>query len=87
MLAFARAAKKSRWPLFHRSKRVATLVLTDEEEAHGFWGLSTKVGNKKSAFHAASNRASPRSSAALLNNSVTACSKAATLGFGISTAD
>ena len=73
--------------MFERSRHVATSVLTVEEEAPGFWGPSTKVGNMKSASHVASLRASPRTSAALINNSVTTGSKAATLGFGIAIAD
>jgi hypothetical protein len=67
--------------------RDPTFDLTVEEEAPSFWRPSIKVGNKKSASHAAYLRASPRTSAALLNSSVTTDSKIITLGFGIATAD
>ena len=87
MLDYALVDKTSRWPLFHRSRRVATSALTAEEEAPGFWGPSTKIENKESASHAALRSNSPRISAALLNRSVTTGINAITLGFGIATAD
>ena len=87
MLAFALAAKMSKCPLFQRSSRAATSVLTAEEKVVGFCGPRTRVGNINNASHAASRNASPLMSAALLNSSVSTSSKAGILGFGIATAD
>jgi hypothetical protein len=87
MLALALAAKTSSCPLFHRSRREAISDLTAEEDAPGFCGPKTSVGNKNSASQAASRSASPRMSAALMKRSVATGGSATTQGFGIATAD
>ncbi len=87
MLAIALAAKMSKCPLFQRSSRAATSVLTAEEEAPGFCGPKTRVGNRNNASHAASRNASPLMSAALLKSSVSIGSKAGILAFGIANAN
>ena len=87
ILARALSARTSNCPLFHRSRREVISALTAEDDAPGFWGPSTSVGNRNKASHAASRKVSPRVSAALLKRSVATGSRAARLGFGIATAD
>ncbi len=87
MLALALTSRASRCPLFQRSKRAAISALTAEEEAPGFWGPRTKVGNKNMASHATFRRLSPVMFAALLKSSVSTGNRVGRLGLGTATAD
>ncbi len=87
IFAFALVARTSSRPLFQRSSLALTSVLTAEEEAPGFHGPNTRVGNKKSASHVASRNISQWVSTALLRRSVTTGNSAAMQGLGIATAD
>jgi hypothetical protein len=69
------------------SSVVAISVLTAADDAPGFWGPMTMVGNRKTASQAASLNTSPRMSAALLRRSVTTGRGRAMLGLGRETVD